>query len=1852
MRIAVGSLLVLALGFVGSARADMQSYSTIGEHTFVVPAGISTVHVDARGGRGGAGGPAGGGSGGGGAVANANLAVSAGQSLYAVVGGPGAAGSFPTGGTGGSNGGGAGGNGFDGSFEDGTGGGGGGGASDVRTIPVAQMGTLGSRLVVAAGGGGGGGGGTDPGEGSGGLGAVGGGTGGNGGSCGTGGVGGGPGGDSSGGSFGAGTGGTAAQSGAFGFGGFGGSGQNNGVLGSTGGGGGGGGWYGGGGGGNGSEYCQGGGGGGGGSSHFGTGTAQTSTSGGSTSGSVTFSWMPGNGGGDVVVSQVYAGSATGLYDHDFVELFNRGGTSVDLTGWAMQYEADGVWDVTALPALSLAPGQYLLIQGASRPAGDPLPTPDVTGGPLLDSVGAFAVTTSTTPLSGACPTRTSAIVDYVGYQALQPCFEGAAPAPQLTDVTSLQRRGDGCIDSDDNENDFPGTPPPAPRNTATAAVDCAAPIAITNPAMSGTPTPGSTLTCTPGTWSGDPTSFEYRFVHSANGVDYLPIPGADQTTTWQVEAAYLGERVACEEIAFKDPYTPASARSNSKAVAGGVPANTALPSISGSPIVGQTLSCANGTWSNMPLSFTRRWRRNGALIPGETGAQHVVSSSDRATRLTCEVTASNDVGTGAAATSAHVFAVAGPPSNTRQPALVLTNTGPRPTDKVATCDPGSWTDDPGDYSFTFNRAGAEVLGTESSYQVAVGDLGRDLTCTVTARNAAGARSATSAAVTVPLPPPDTSAGPARMFRAGGFNEFDPVNMLATSDGLQRDLDARQRARVQSAYDAFISACRARDDLDPGPPSRDPRLITDRATRERELCRLLLNTPAEQVVVGTDGVRIVADPAKCVMGTSDPCAVLPVPMPAATDTLTPPSMGGVVPQRVLWDFNSDGRLDADCPGSAPVARTIFRPGYYNVRAVLVLPGSEETGAYPSTTLTLRHHPEGEARPPAGLLVPYMPGGISSLDAARLGRAGRHYAPIGTGVVTDAPTSVSSVTLRLGRTRSSQPFVCRTELAPPPDTPRPCVREGYVGKVRLEGNLCPISLRRLPPDEIEALKRDDRDLYELLLAQNDALGAAAAARRRAGLPPARAAQFGAVSLSSYSVAMQQFAAAVPSPFRVATRTRRALDAIGVRLALAPYALDQIHISRGPMKVNGVDVEPRSGSAVVMIPSDAGEAVRSVEKMVISASRSGLELGGLPVSKTASEPFKRSIDDAQTAANQLFQTVDLDQVARLKDKLNLGPFKLAGDAKVELTEGAAIITAFAELPALLTGPGAGPIRTTVKIRAKPDGSVKLDGVRLQAPQAYLGAVKVKGLDLLYDGGLTIRGKLLFPPVDAGIEIEEFRIDERGAFKALVLAYLAGAGQGIPVAPVGIFLTKIGGGFSLDPDEVRASAALSVGPSAGGGCPVVGADGNMNVHFGPPPFSISSTVDMQLACLALANVDFFFRGDGYTTLGARMNFDAGPLYFGANVRGSILLPNWQLEGEGSGGIRKILSATVRAIISNRGLAGCGEIDLFLDSVAAGAGVRWNPSLLVPSAIFANIRIFTGCDLSSWRTVVARAAQGSDTRSITVGRGERALVLGVEGLGAAPLVTLRGPDGTVVDLASADQQRSEGFVAARAEGEDRSVFMVGRPAAGRWTIEPAPGSARIISVQRSQVLDKPRVRARVSGKGPRRKLTWDVRRQAGQVVRLVEEGDHGGQVLATVRGGGRGSKLFVPTEARRARRSIVAQVQQDGLPRDNIVVARFSAPSPRVGRAGGVRVRRRGRRAVVTWRPAFHARRYDVIVTRSNGARMVLSPRGGRRTVAVRVGRREALRVQVVGISATTRRGPAASARLAAPRPKARRRR
>jgi hypothetical protein len=191
---------------------------------------------------------------------------------------------------------------------------------------------------------------------------------------------------------------------------------------------------------------------------------------------------------DVVVSQIYGGggNAGATFRNDYVELFNAGSGTVDLSGWTVQYAtaAGTTWQTTALSG-AIAPGRYYLVQLASNAdVGAALPPPDATGTSNLGGAsGKIAVVRGAAALTcGASAGSCSAdplVADLVGYGSASD-FEGAGSAAGLSNTTAALRANDGCADTGDNATDFAAAAP-VPRNSAFPENLC-----------TGTPSPGPT----------------------------------------------------------------------------------------------------------------------------------------------------------------------------------------------------------------------------------------------------------------------------------------------------------------------------------------------------------------------------------------------------------------------------------------------------------------------------------------------------------------------------------------------------------------------------------------------------------------------------------------------------------------------------------------------------------------------------------------------------------------------------------------------------------------------------------------------------------------------------------------------------------------------------------------------------------------------------------------------------------------------------------------------------------------------------------------------------------------------------------------------------------------------------------------------------------------------------------------------------------------------------------------------------------------------------------------------------------------------------------------------------------------
>ncbi|MEP6568164.1 MAG: lamin tail domain-containing protein [Acidobacteriota bacterium] len=184
---------------------------------------------------------------------------------------------------------------------------------------------------------------------------------------------------------------------------------------------------------------------------------------------------------NLVISQVYAGGGNSgaQYTNDFVEVFNRGATTMNFatTPYSVQYAGATASFGSAKVDLTsgmMAPGQYFLVQLSGGSNGAPLPTADARGTiAMAANAGKVALVAGATALSASgCPFG-AAVVDFVGYGTTADCFEGLGRAAPPGNATADRRKAGGCTDANDNAADFLVSTP-FPRNSSSPLNSCVA----------------------------------------------------------------------------------------------------------------------------------------------------------------------------------------------------------------------------------------------------------------------------------------------------------------------------------------------------------------------------------------------------------------------------------------------------------------------------------------------------------------------------------------------------------------------------------------------------------------------------------------------------------------------------------------------------------------------------------------------------------------------------------------------------------------------------------------------------------------------------------------------------------------------------------------------------------------------------------------------------------------------------------------------------------------------------------------------------------------------------------------------------------------------------------------------------------------------------------------------------------------------------------------------------------------------------------------------------------------------------------------------------------------------------------
>jgi surface antigen len=159
--------------------------------------------------------------------------------------------------------------------------------------------------------------------------------------------------------------------------------------------------------------------------------------------------------------------------------------------------------------------------------------------------------------------------------------------------------------------------------------------------------------------------------------------------------------------------------------------NTAIPTVSGTPRVGSTLTAAAATWTPSPATVTYQWRADGVSIPQATAATFVLGLAQQGKRISVVATAKGLGYPTATVESAPTAPIEpGALTNTVAPAIV----GQPQVDSTLTATPGTWNPVPTTLAYRWFANGKRIrAATAPTLTPVPGMVGKKLTVRVTAR---------------------------------------------------------------------------------------------------------------------------------------------------------------------------------------------------------------------------------------------------------------------------------------------------------------------------------------------------------------------------------------------------------------------------------------------------------------------------------------------------------------------------------------------------------------------------------------------------------------------------------------------------------------------------------------------------------------------------------------------------------------------------------------------------------------------------------------------------------------------------------------------------------------------------------------------------------------------------------------------------------------------------------------------------------------------------------------------------------------------------------------------------------------
>lgn len=286
------------------------------------------------------------------------------------------------------------------------------------------------------------------------------------------------------------------------------------------------------------------------------------------------------------------------------------------------------------------------------------------------------------------------------------------------------------------------------------------------PTITGAVMVGQTVTADNGTWRNTPTSYKHQ--SRADGINIAGATG----TTYTVTQGDLGKvltvivtalNASGEGVKTSDPTAAVQPRP-------AAPTNTTLPRITGTARVEETLTVNDGVWTGSP-TLTRVWKRDGAVIAGQTDTTYTLTVADLDKAITVSVTGTNSTGTLTVTSTATAKVQTDIP---RYPLIVTAPaiTGlPRVGETLTSLD-GTWSNSPTSYTRQWRANSAPISGaTGTTYAATAQDIGKTISVTVSAINSFGTGTSTSDPV-----------GPVTAIPSNGLDATMPVPVMALGSG--------------------------------------------------------------------------------------------------------------------------------------------------------------------------------------------------------------------------------------------------------------------------------------------------------------------------------------------------------------------------------------------------------------------------------------------------------------------------------------------------------------------------------------------------------------------------------------------------------------------------------------------------------------------------------------------------------------------------------------------------------------------------------------------------------------------------------------------------------------------------------------------------------------------------------------------------------------------------------------------------------------------------------------------------------------------------------------------------------------